>query len=505
MSQRGIHDPLCDRKAGVGAGLDATLINGEAHHGCAVLLAEGQDPLQHLRLAVHRVDDGLAVIDPQAPLEGVGVGGIQLQRQAHHALQGLDHLLHDGRLVHTGSAHIDVQHLCAGLGLADGLLEDVVHISLAEGLLEPLFAGGVDALSHHGDAVHRDEIHRRAEHRGHGVGSPARPAVGEDAVQQPDEIGGGAAAAARREELQLPVGLHLHGKELGGDVVAAAVGPGQARVGLDEDREIAGQGLGQTLRHREDLLRAEGAVDAHGICAEAPGRDGEALDGAAGKGAPACLKAHAGEDGQRAVLFRGQQGGLQLVEVGEGLEEDEVGPGSRTGPDDAAILGHGVLKGQRAVGFQQLAQRADVQRRQRAVGGAGPLAVGDARRNDLFQRVLAARQLVGRRAEGVGVDDAASGGGVAAVDALDELRVGDVQLLGPCPQLQARCLQHGAHTAVQKDGVGLGKQFIRLHRSCPSFCIRTACSARSGRTRRDVLSPGGRSAPAERSRSCGAS
>lgn len=42
MSQRGIHDPLCDRKAGVGTGLDATLINGEAHHAAPYFLQRGR-------------------------------------------------------------------------------------------------------------------------------------------------------------------------------------------------------------------------------------------------------------------------------------------------------------------------------------------------------------------------------------------------------------------------------------------------------------------------------
>ena len=86
MGQRRVHHPLCDLKPGVGAGLDAPLVDGEADDGRAVLLAEGQDTLQHFGLAVHRVDDGLAVVDPQTPLEGVRVGGIQLQGQADDAL-----------------------------------------------------------------------------------------------------------------------------------------------------------------------------------------------------------------------------------------------------------------------------------------------------------------------------------------------------------------------------------------------------------------------------------
>ena len=50
------------------------------------------------------------------------------------------------------------------------------------------------------------------------------------------------------------------------------------------------------------------------------------------------------------------------------------------------------------------------------------------------------------------------------MDALDERRVGDVQFLGAGPQFQARCLQHGAHAAIQQDSIGPVKQFIRLHR-----------------------------------------
>ena len=39
-----------------------------------------------------------------------------------------------------------------------------------------------------------------------------------------------------------------------------------------------------------------------------------------------------------------------------------------------------------------------------------------------------------------------------------------IQLLGAGPQFQARSLQHGAHAAIQQDGIGPVKQFIRLHR-----------------------------------------
>ena len=96
------------------------------------------------------------------------------------------------------------------------------------------------------------------------------------------------------------------------------------------------------------------------------------------------------------------------------------------------------------------------------------------------------------RRAGVGVDDAAARRSVLPMDALDERRVGDVQLFRACAQLEPGSLQHGAHAAVQQDGIALSEKFIHLHRSFPSFCIRSGCAARNGRTRPVFPLPGGR-------------
>ena len=85
------------------------------------------------------------------------------------------------------------------------------------------------------------------------MGRTARHAACEHAVQQLDKVRRGTAAAACGEQVQVTVGLHLHGEQLRGDVVAA----GQTRVGLDKDREVAGHGLGQPLCHGVDLLGAQ--------------------------------------------------------------------------------------------------------------------------------------------------------------------------------------------------------------------------------------------------------
>ena len=192
------------------------------------------------------------------------------------------------------------------------------------------------------------------------------------------------------------------------------------------------------------------------------------------------------------ILPGSQQGGFQLVQVGVGLKKDQVCPGGFARLYDAGILSHSILKGQRSAWLQQLAQRAHVQRGQRTVGCAGALAVFNACGDDLLQRVGTACQLVGRSTKGVGVDDAAARRSVLPMDALDERRVGDVQLFRACAQLEPGSLQHGAHAAVQQDGIALSEKFIHLHRSFPSFCIRSGCAAHNGRTRPVVLLPGGR-------------
>ncbi len=82
---------------------------------------------------------------------------------------------------------------------------------------------------------------------------------------------------------------------------------------------------------------------------------------------------------------------------------------------------HGVRRGKILV---HMNQRNPFRRRQRTVGSAGALAAGYARRDDLLRRIGAARQFVGRRAKGIGIDDAAAGGGVvtATVNGKHELK-----------------------------------------------------------------------------------
>ena len=140
----GRSSPAMARRPSASAG-DAVVIQSEAHQAAAILLHQGEGMAARL-LAVHGVDEGLAVVPPQGGLHGLRVGGVQLQGQAGDGLEGLHRLGEHRRLVQPGQAHVHVQDVGPGLLLLEGLVQHIVHVPGPEGGLELLFPSGVDAL-----------------------------------------------------------------------------------------------------------------------------------------------------------------------------------------------------------------------------------------------------------------------------------------------------------------------------------------------------------------------
>ena len=69
-----------------------------------------------------------------------------------------------GGFVNIRQTGVHVQQLGTGFGLGYGLGAGIGAVALPQGLLQALFAGGVDALAHHGNAVYptqRTGVHRR--------------------------------------------------------------------------------------------------------------------------------------------------------------------------------------------------------------------------------------------------------------------------------------------------------------------------------------------------------
>ena len=267
------------------------LIQCQADNGSAVFLAKRQDGVQRLLLAVDRVDDGLAVVDAQRTGKSLRVGGIELERQIRDGLQVLDQMLQCGGLVNTGQTGIDIQHLGTSLGLGYGLCAGIGAVTVPQSLLQTLFAGGIDALSHNGDTVHLDKANRRAQTAAADRNLFSRNQRGKGLLQLGDEGRRCAAAAAYHRNTDRGIRLHLGGKFCGIQVVAA-VRVGQTGIGLDKNRHTGGDAAAEPLCKRQDLFGPQRAVDAHGIGTEVGCRDGVAFHRTAGKGAAAALKAH---------------------------------------------------------------------------------------------------------------------------------------------------------------------------------------------------------------------
>ena len=426
-----------------------------------VLLHDGQDLLLYRRIAVDGVHRRLAVVHPQAGLQGGGVGGVQLEGHVQGALQLLDHPGQHIHLVHAGVAHVHVQNVRPRVHLLDAHVQNVVQIPLQQGLLEPLLAGGVDPLP---DGAH--PVNPQGDGGGAQKGDgPVRPADGGPARQNlphpADVVRRGAAAAAEDGHTRLPAGEQGLGEGLRIHVVMAVHRVGQASVGLGDHRQTGA--CAQLLHQREQQIRPQGAVQADGVGPQALQRAGHGGDGAAGEGAPAGLKGQGDQDRQIGVLLDSQQGGPGLVQIGHGLDHRQVGSGSGPGHRHLTEEVVGLLKGQAPHGLQQLPQRAHVHGHQ----GFGALrrlpGNTDGLGNHLLRAVAGGGQLAGVGPEGVGVDDLAARGDVFPVDLLQQLRPGQVEQLRLPAGGQAPLLEDGAHGPVQKDQV-IGK-IKRAHSS----------------------------------------
>ena len=335
------------------------MVKGQAHHRSAVLLHQGEDGVQGLLVPVHRVDNGLAAVDPQGSLQHPGVGGVQLEGGVGDPLEGLHRAHHHLRLVDLGQTHVHIQDVGPRLGLGQGLVQHVVHIPPAQGLFHQLFAGGIDPLPDDPHPVDGHGAGAAAHRRGHLPGHLDDGAARQFLPQQCDILRRSAAAAAVQLNAQPGQLCHAPGKLLRRNVIPRAPWVGQARIGLDGDRH--GGPPGQLPHQRGHLPGAQGAVHSDGICPhplQGQGRRGRV---AAQEGAAPLLIGHGDDDGQAAVLLSGQQGGPGLLEVGHGLDQNQVRPGLDTGAHRLGKDIHRLLKAEGASGLQQLAGGPHVQ------------------------------------------------------------------------------------------------------------------------------------------------
>ena len=139
-------DPLRDFHPAFRGLWNTVIIEGQGNHQTAVFLDQREDRTHGLFFAVYGIDHRLAVVDPKRGFHGSGVGSIDLQRQIDDRLQFFHGFPEHGRFVDLRQTDVDIQNVHAAFLLADAFLQDIVQIMFFERLLEPLFAGRIDAF-----------------------------------------------------------------------------------------------------------------------------------------------------------------------------------------------------------------------------------------------------------------------------------------------------------------------------------------------------------------------
>ena len=172
------------------------------------------------------------------------------------------------------------------------------------------------------------------------------------------------------------------------------------------------------------------------------------------------------------MLLRGEDRGLRLVEVGHGLDDDEIR--AAAGFDGLGENIVGLLKRQCPGGLEKGPDRADVERDEGVRAAGGPAGIFDRGGDELGDRAACAGHLPAVRPERVRVDDLAPVFNVPAVHVLDPFGLFDVERLGNRAESHALGLQHGAHGAVEEDVVIFEKRsdihlnLLRENRWCCS-------------------------------------
>ena len=383
-------------------------------------------------------------------------------------------------LVDLGQAHVDVQDVGALFLLADALAHDVVQVAVAQGLLQALFAGGVDALADDGDLVAvarevHDRLGARDRHAGLAAARTGRVVV--DKRAQGGHVRRRGATAATHDAHAV---LNHAGDGLGvfgcldvKDGIAVIVHAGQSRVGLHHNG-LVGDGE-HTRGESSELGRALAAVDAQDVGADGVEGDGGHFGTRAQERATVFLKGHGGKDGQVGVLTAGEDGRLDLGKVGHGLDNKEV---HARVDASAHFLGKeviGLVEAESAQGAKQRADGADIAG---DVVGTGRAGAGDSGGKDICHGGGAV-ELVGVGTKGVGGDHVAASLDVLALNVGNDLGLIKVEQLGQGAGLHAGSLQHGAHAAVEQQvprALDGGAQAIVLNAKVVD-CARLVCSA----------------------------
>ncbi len=449
-------DLLCHGHPTVCLGGDARFVESEADEGRTVFLRERKHRGHALLLAVHRVDEHLAVRSLEAPLKRLGRGGVEHERGLHRASDAEDGALHGGRLVDPRGADVHVEQRRPEFGLLQRLAADVAHLPFPELLGVELLSGRVDAL-----ADERGRVLGTHRREGAAARDPGGAVIllrnegglffGKGVLDGPDVGGSRAAAPADYAHAEAD-----HAVVVGGHLVRGAGEYGDAvfkdrqpRIRLGDERERGH--LSHGAEDVVDAVHAEAAVRADEGGARRLEGDGRRLRRRAEHASSLLLEGEHGDDRDiGGEVADGDEGRADLLDVEEGLQRDEVG----AGVDERLrlFLEHAV----------SLVEAHVADRFHETPGGAygtsdvGVFAAdltGQAHRLRVDAGHLVAQPVVFQlrlgAAEGVGDDDVRARLEVGAVHPCHHLGCGQVHFLRRLPGFESALLQHRPHGAVQ--------------------------------------------------------
>ena len=257
------------------------------------------------------------------------------------------------------------------------------------------------------------------------------------------------------------------------DGVAVVVHTGESRIGLHHDG-LVGNGE-HACGEPSELGRSLAAVDAQNVGVDSVERDGGDLGARSQEGTAVFLEGHGGKDGQVGVLAAGEDGCLDLGQVGHSLDNKEVHARIDAGTHFLGKEVVGLVEAEGAQGAKQRTDGADVAG---DVMGTGRAGARDRGGKDICHGG-GAIELVRVGAKGVGGDHVTACLDILTLDIGDDLGLLKVEQLGQGARLHASGLQHGAHAAVKQQVPGAldgGAQTIVLNAKVVDRA-RLVCSA----------------------------
>ncbi len=433
----------------------ALLVERHDHDRRAVAAHEARMMQERLLAFLHRdgVDQALALQALEA-----GFDDREFRRIDHHRHAGdvrlggdeIEELDHRGFGVDETLIHVDVDDLRPGRHLVAGDGKRAGEIAGRDQLAKLRRARDVRAFADvherdvggEGERLEAGEAHQRRDRR-----NWARPDVADRLGDRADVVGRRAAAAADDVDEAVAGEAADLGRHRLGAFVVLAEGVGKAGVGIGADERVGRpRNLFEVLAHG---ARAERTVEADGEGLGVPDRMPEGGRRLAGERAAGAVGDRAGDHQRQAQvalgegLLAGENRGLGVQRVEDGLDQDQVRAAVDQAADLLAVGDPEIVEGDGAV-----ARIVDVGRQgRRAVGrpeGAGDepsLAVGLLRLDrrapgqaravavEIVDRLLHAVVGLGdrRRGERIGFEDIRPSHGVGEMDVLDRLRLGQRQ------------------------------------------------------------------------------